>query len=328
LVCPFKKPTPSFSFDEGQNQFVRTRVKPGWIVLLLFFSAAIWFLWMRQINEPEFQVGCAGSPTPAFATPRTLPKTLRDLRIMLNPGHGITLTDQETWGFQRPKANGISVFVLEDDSNVRLARSIKKVLEANGATVLSTRELEDTQIGKSGLPVWREASKHHLERLGVDKGIWDSRGFSLRSDCRLAKDIRTRPLYANDKKVDLLLSIHSNAGQPLARGTQVFYPTRHFLRATQEQIPEQSACLAKNLATAVPKAIRLERPDLRWGNGSVTGSNKYGENGFALMPSVILEVAFHTNALDGKALTQESFRQAVANGIKTAVTRFLEQPSC
>ena len=303
---------------------VRTRVKPGWIVVFLLFL----LFWFVAQPRPEFQAACAGAPTPTFATPRAMPKTLRGARIMLNPGHGITLTDKKTWGFQRPQANGISVFVLEDDSNVRLARRIKKVLEDAGASVFSTRELEDTQIGKSGIPVWREASKHHLERLGVDQGIWDSSGVALRSDCRLAKDIRARPLYANLLKADILLSIHSNAGQPLARGTQVFYANRHFLRATQPQVPKQSACLAKALASAVPKAIRLERPDLRWGTGSVTASNQYGENGFALMPSVILEVAFHTNALDGRALRQETFRAAVASGVKAALASFLEQPEC
>jgi N-acetylmuramoyl-L-alanine amidase len=46
------------------------------------------------------------------------------------------------------------------------------------------------------------------------------------------------------------------------------------------------------------------------------------------MPSVILEVAFHTNALDGKALQQETFRQAVAKGIKNALEEFLAQPIC
>ena len=299
---------------------MRTRVKPGWIIVLLIFLSTLWLFWLGQNNRPEFQAACAGTSIPTFAKPRTLPKTLRGARIVLNPGHGITLTDQETWGFQRPQANGISVFVLEDDSNVRLARKIKKVLEVAGASVFSTRELEDTQIGQSGVAVWREASRHYLERRGVNKGIWDSSGVALRSDCKLAKDIRARPLYANYLKADILVSIHSNAGQPLARGTQVFYANRHFLRATQAQIPKQSACLAKSLAAAVPKAIRLERPDLRWGAGSVIASNQYGENGFALMPSVILEVAFHTNALDGKALRQETWR--------TALKSFLEQPEC
>jgi N-acetylmuramoyl-L-alanine amidase len=231
------------------------------------------FLWLfAQIPHPDFQAACTGKAMPVFSTPRLLPKTLRGTRVMLNPGHGIIQTDSGTWGFQRPEANGINVFVLEDDSNVRLARSIKKVLEQAGASVLTTRELETTQVGASNQATWREATRHYLSSLKVNTGIWDSRGSALRSDCRLAKDIRARPLYANFLKADLLLSIHSNAGNRLARGTQVFYTTKSFLRNTQPELPLQNACLAQNLAKQVPKAIRLERPDLRWGAGSVTRS--------------------------------------------------------
>ncbi len=306
-----------------------SRVKPGWMVLLLILLGLVAGLWFsRKIFEPALEYGCAGTSTPNFTASRSLPKTLRGARVMLNPGHGIILTDKNTWGFQRPKANGFSVFVLEDDSNIRLARSIKQVLEAAGATVLSTRELSSQKIGASGEPLWREATRHHLSRLGVEKGIWNSRGFSLRSDCRAAQDIRARPLYANLQKADVLLSLHSNAGNPLARGTQVFYATRGFLRAANPKLPLKSQCLAKTLALAVPKAIRLERPDLAWSNGSTTGSNQYGENGFALMPSVILEVAFHTNAIDGRALRQETFRAAVARGVKNALVQFFDLPDC
>lgn len=305
------------------------RVKWGWVLLGLGLLALLtWRLVSSRVFEPALETGCIGSPTPAFASPRALPKTLRGARIMLNPGHGMTQTEAENWGFQRPQPNGTSVFVLEDDSNVRLARTFKRILEAAGAVVLSTRELEDTSFGVSGVAAWREAARHHLARVAAPEGIWNSRGYSLRSDCNLAKDIRARPLYANFAKADLMLSLHSNAGNFLARGTQVFYGTRPFLRAAKPELPAQSQCLAQALAAAIPKAVQLERPDLGWGTASLTGSDQYGENGFALMPSVILEVGFHTNAVDGKALQQESFRVAVANGVQQALVAFLEQPQC
>jgi N-acetylmuramoyl-L-alanine amidase len=304
-------------------------MKRGWlVVLLLVLGLLVWLGslgWQRLRREPALELGCEGAPTPNFAAPRALPKTLRGARIMLNPGHGIIKTDEGNWGFQRPQPNGVSVFVLEDDSNIRLAKAIQRELEQAGAVVLSTRELYRSTTGKSQLPVWREASKHHLERLGVDAGIWNSRGFSLRGDCNLSKDIRVRPLYANFERADVLLNLHSNAGSPLARGTQVFYPTRHFLRAAGADLPKQSQCLAQVLALEVPKQIRLERP---WRDAGVTGSNQYGENGFALMPSVILEVAFHTNVLDGRALRSQSFREALAKGVRAGLERFLATPEC
>jgi N-acetylmuramoyl-L-alanine amidase len=304
-------------------------MKRGWvIVLVLTLGLLVWLgsLGLQRLrHEPALEVGCKGEPTPTFVASQALPKTLLGARVMLNPGHGITKTDEGNWGFQRPQPDGVGVFVLEDDSNVRLAKAIKQELEQAGAVVLATRELYDTATGKSGLPLWHEATRHHLEQRGVDAGIWDSRGFSLRGDCNLAKDIRARPLYANFERADVLLSLHSNAGNPLARGTQVFYPTRHFLRAAGADLTKQSRCLAQVLALEVPKRIRLERP---WSNAGVTGSGAYGENGFALMPSVILEVAFHTNALDGAALRSSRFRAALAKGVRAGLERFLTQPNC
>jgi N-acetylmuramoyl-L-alanine amidase len=298
-------------------------MKRGWVLLVFFLlGAMVWLGWqgfLRLRREPALEVGCQGAATPAFAAPRDLPKNLRGARIMLSPGHGITKTDEGNWGFQRPQPDGFSVFVLEDDSNIRLAKAVKKELEAAGAVVLSTRELFVDTKGESGLPVWREATRHHLERLGVNSGIWDSRGFSLRGDCSLAKDIRARPLYANLERADVLLNLHSNAGQPLARGTQVFFPTRHFLRAATPDLPKQSQCLAKNLALEIPKNIRLEQA---WADAEVNGSSQYGENGFALMPSVILEVAFHTNVLDGRALRSSRFRAALAKGVRAGLEQF------
>jgi N-acetylmuramoyl-L-alanine amidase len=304
-------------------------MKRGWaIVLLLGLGLLVWLGglgFQRLRREPALEVGCKGASTPNFAAPRALPKTLLGARIMLNPGHGFTKTDEDNWGFQRPQPDGVGVFVLEDDSNIRLAKAVKQELEQAGAVVLATRELYDSTTGKSGLPSWREATRHHLEGRGVNAGIWDSRGFSLRGDCNLAKDIRARPLYANLERADVLLSLHSNAGNPLARGTQVFYPTRHFLRAARADLPKQSQCLAQVLALEVPNQIRLERP---WAMAGVTGSNQYGENGFALMPSVILEVGFHTNVLDGAALRSSRFRAALAKGVRTGLERFLAQPKC
>jgi N-acetylmuramoyl-L-alanine amidase len=304
-------------------------MKRGWqVVGLLALGGLAWLAWQgyqRLSREPALEVGCKGTATPAFAAPRDLPQTLRGTRIMLNPGHGIIKTDSGDWGFQRPQPDGFGVFVLEDDSNIRLAKAVAQELEQAGAVVLTSRELVQNTTGKSKQPIWREATRHHLERVGVPAGIWDSRGFSLRGDCNLAKDIRARALYANFERADVLLSLHSNAGQPLARGTQIFYPSRHFLRAAKPELPLQSQCLAKNLALAVPQQIRLERP---WRNASSTGSNQYGENGFALMPSVILEVAFHTNALDGAALRSKSFRDALAKGVRAGLEGFLRQPEC
>ena len=294
----------------------------GW--LLLGFFALIGLIWFVSRVRVPLEAECAGTAIPDFAALRPLPQSLRGARVMLNPGHGLTLSDDGAWEFQRPQADGNIVFALEDDSNLRMARTVKRVLESAGAVVLSTRELEKGRLGVSGQPAWREAARHHLAALDVNAGIWDSSGWSLRGDCAQGQDIRARAFYANEMQADVLLSLHSNAGRPAARGSLVLYATESFLPSASSELPTQSACLAQHLARSIPRAVRLERPDLKWPDASVAGSGNYGETGYALMPSAILETAFHTNRFDGAALGQESFRLAIANGVRDALKTFLE----
>ena len=244
--------------------------------------------------------------------------------MRLNPGHGLTLSDDGTWDFQRLQADGRGVFALEDDSNLRMIRTVKRVLESSGAVVFSTRELGAQKLGVSGQPAWRESARHHLSALEVSAGIWDSSGWSLRGDCAAAQDLRARALYANQMRADVLLSLHSNAARAAARGSLVLYASNPFLGAASSDLPAQSECLANSLAREIPKAVRLERPDLNWPAASVADSTSYGETGYALMPSAIVETAFHTNRIDGAALGQESFRLAIASGVRDALNRFLE----
>jgi N-acetylmuramoyl-L-alanine amidase len=313
--------------DMRQNKRVNgrsRRVKPGWLILGAL--ALLWLIWSRPAPKPT-QSACAGDSVPSFGAPRALPNALNGLRVMLNPGHGLTLTDEGDWGFQRPIPDGRSVFVLEDDSNLRMARTVREALVAVGATVYATRELEDNIDGTSGKPAWREAATHYLERVGAPKGIWNSEGDGLHDDCRAGQDLRARAYFANFKAADVMVSLHSNAGLPWVRGTQVISGSRPYVNASSETA-QRSACMARAFGDTVPKAIRERRPDLRWSNAEVIPSDRYGENGYAIMPSVILEVGFHTNAIDGAALRQESFRRAVADGIVQGLTRFLKNPAC
>jgi N-acetylmuramoyl-L-alanine amidase len=285
------------------------------ILLIIALAALLWLAW-----NPRELSACAGVPAPEFPEPRALPNSLAGARVMLNPGHGLTLTDGGEWAYQRPLPDGEDVFVLEDASNARMARAVRDKLTDAQVTVLSTRELDlERGNGISGQDEWREATRHHLKARGVPEGIWNSSGASLHRDCLAGQDLRARPYYANLERADVMISLHSNAGLTNARGTQVLY---------DERIPS-SACLAQNLARTVPAAIRQARPEFEWPNAQIIGSsNKYGELSLALMPSVILEVGFHTNRIDGSALQQPSFRRAVAAGIRAGTRAFLENPSC
>jgi N-acetylmuramoyl-L-alanine amidase len=309
--------------DARQNLWVpppRPRAfRPGWLLLVGFLILIWWWL------NPPREGACGGIAPPNFSVPRAAPTDLREARVMLNPGHGLSLRDDGSWQFQRPSPDGRSVFVLEDESNLLLARAVRDALQAAGASVLTTRDLDSKALGASGQPQFLEGARAHLERSGMERGVWDSAGSALHGDCRSSQDLRARAYAANAQRADLMVSLHSNAGRPDARGTLVLYASRSYLRAAPPDFETRNACLAKGVATAVPAAIRAARPDLGWENATITASDRYGENGYALMPAVILEVGYHTNRRDGPALRQESFRRAVAAGVVTALRAFLQR---
>jgi N-acetylmuramoyl-L-alanine amidase len=273
---------------------------------------------------------CPGSPMFTTYLGRVKPRTIAGLRITLNPGHGWTRRDSGVWGLQRPNTNpngSPPVFVQEDFNNLETAIIVKDALAAVNAEVSSVRNLDkNAGNGASGNPLWQEAAKHHLERTGAPAGIWDSERDLKGSDCQEDKDIRSRPLYANSLGSDVLIGLHSNAvssGWQSARGTRVYYSTENVLPGTPSTQQSESATLATALAAKIVASIRAARPDLNWPDAQVIGSADYGEARFAQMPAVILEMGFHTNPIDGPALAEVSFRQAVAAGIRDGVKSWL-----
>ncbi len=271
---------------------------------------------------------CSGATRITYPNPRALPTKLADTNIMLNPGHGLTQLDSGSWGYQRPVINPSGtppVYAHEDLTNLELAIITNQVLSAAGASVDSVRNLDkNAGTGLSGQAKWQEGSRHYLQSLGVPEHVWNSEGNALDGSCNMGKDIRVRPFYANYKGVDILVSLHSNANNSTsARGTWVIYNNGDFEYGVPSSTYTQSVELARSLASSVVASIRQERPDLNWPEPVIKADDRYGETGYAKMPSVILEVGFHTNAIDGQALNEASFRQAVAEGIENGLKVFL-----
>jgi N-acetylmuramoyl-L-alanine amidase len=68
----------------------------------------------------------------------------------------------------------------------------------------------------SGKPRWQEAARYWVEFLGAP-------GWAYRDDLADNEgDVTTRPLYANWQGADLYLSLHSNAFNESARGTETY----------------------------------------------------------------------------------------------------------
>jgi len=275
-------------------------------------------------------LSCPGAPMFTDYVGRVRPSLLSGSKVMLNPGHGWTRDDAGTWALQRGLVNLTAappVYVQEDASNLEQAIAVNASLTAAGATVLSARSLDKTAAnGASGHPLWQEGARANLERLGVPAGVWDSERTSIDQGCGIDKDVRARPLYANFAGADLLVSLHSNASTAqwtTVRGTRVYYSTDNALAGTPGTQIGESSRLATALGQQVVAAIRAERPDLNWPDAQIIGSGNYGENRFARMPAVIIETGFHTNLIDGPALGQDSFRQAVAHGVQSGLRQYL-----
>jgi N-acetylmuramoyl-L-alanine amidase len=275
---------------------------------------------------------CAGATRYEAGAVRTKPSSITGAKVMLNPGHGFYRKDSGSLQFQRPAPNPNGtppVFVLEDTSNLELAIAAAGVLTPTGVLVSAVRNLDkNAGVGSTGKAKWEEAAIHHLGTVGFPEGVWNSEGNALTinnnvSDCAQGRDVRARAWAANYWGADALVGIHSNASPDAsARGTRIYFPNTPFLSDTPGSTPIYARELARLLGNGLRDSIRSRMPGLNWPEPILLGSDDYGETGYAKMPSVIVEVGFHTNPIDGAALGQDAFRLAVAEGIKNGLTQF------
>lgn len=126
-------------------------------------------------------------------------------------------------------------------------------------------------------------------------------------------DLYTRANVANDMNADLFLSIHINANNKTARGTETLYcpselqdegfSDKWFAQIVQEK-------LIASLGTVNRKIV--PRPNL-----VVLRETK--------MPSALAEIAFIDNSSDRELLLKEEFRQKAAEALCEAIIQALEE---
>jgi N-acetylmuramoyl-L-alanine amidase len=156
--------------------------------------------------------------------------------------------------------------------------------------------------GPSGHPAWQEGAVYFIKALGTPPDVWNI-GVS-----DYARDINSRPLYANWIDADLVISIHNNGGG--GTGTETWYDETNGYEGEGER-------LAGTLNTHIVNAIRRFY-DADWPDRGLRSCNGCkGENRLAARPAVILEIAFmDTKSPDNAALHDEKFRQIVAYAIR------------
>jgi N-acetylmuramoyl-L-alanine amidase len=228
-------------------------------------------------------------------------------RVVLSAGHGWYRHDASgTWRLQRDYFWGIA----EDLVNWEVTHYLRNELIASSIDVRMARN-PDRQAGNgvSGHPRWQEAAKYHIRDLGAPAATWDVGVDDY------AKDINSRPFYANWVDAAMLISIHNNGGG--GTGTETWYDTSNGHDADSRR-------LAEMVNARVVAAIR-DRYDPAWPDRGLRSCNGcHGETRLASRPAVIVEIAFmDTKSPDNDALHSEAFKLFVAQAIRDGIQEFI-----
>ena len=232
-------------------------------------------------------------------------------RVVISAGHGWYRDEASgSWRLQRDYHFGI----VEDFVNWEITHYLKNELIASDFDVRTARNPERSAgPGLSGHPRWEESAKYYIRDIGAPPSTWD---YGVDD---YAKDINSRPFYANWIDAAALISIHNNGGA--GTGTETWYDTSNGHET-------ESRRLAEIINRRVVSAIR-ERYNPNWMDRGLRSCNACkGENHFASRPAVIVEIAFmDTQSPDNAALQSEAFKLFVAQAIRDGIQEFMAAPS-
>jgi|GEM_PF-633876 len=250
--------------------------------------------------------------------------------VVLNPGHGRYLHHaDETWRHQRPTPYAGTTDVYEDTVTPGYSSTLARLLTQRSSdiitTIYHTRDIGNAEIDPESGFAWAEVgARYHLQRLYPSLGekIWNkfpngspsrkppSRGYLREYD----EDIRARPEYANYINAGTLISLHTDASDnPSARGTTII---SNIDDPRSYQLGSNIHCYVTEQIQQLPDyATYLIRPGVR------DGAN-YGEVREAAMPTTLVEIGFHSNVDDSKALQSSVFRAAAMRGVEKGYRTF------
>lgn len=189
--------------------------------------------------------------------------------IVIDPGHGGIDGGASSGGF------------LEKEINLSISRRLKGMLEEKNFTVILTRD--------------RDVS---LESLSPDGGS------------RHQRDLSARAAIINSSEAQLFLSIHvnSNAGNPNACGSIVFYGKKF----------EQSSLLAG----CVQHSLNILEADTLKRDAHAPLSADFFLLNSTRIPGILIETGFITNSHERQLLVTDEFRDRIAASIAEGVQAY------
>ena len=254
-------------------------------------------------GDVQYQFLVDGLPLDLFvprAEARFAARAAGKPRVVVSGGHGYYWNEHYSdWRLQRDHYWGI----VEDVVNWEFAADVQAALRNTTFDARPARNPDPlSRPGPSGHPGWQEGAVYFVRGLGAPGNVWNI-GVN-----DYARDINSRPFYANWIGADLVVSIHNNGGG--GTGSETWFDETNGYQG-------ESRRLAETLNTHIVRAIRrfynADWPDrgLRSCNGCK------GENRLAASPAVILEIAFmDMKTPDNAALHDPAFKRIVAYAIR------------
>lgn len=269
-------------------------------------------------------------PAPASSSAAYAPNPAA-IVVAIDPGHGGCLD----WGVPDPLQRGVAYS--EKTMTLAIGRQLRDILEAQGLTVVMTRD-DDVALAGDDYP-----------RLGCNGPTWrdvngdGESGFDPEGAIRTRDELQARLDMANIVRADVLVSIHINSltqdGVVIEMAaTETFYTdetawgadvTGPLAQAIQDEVVvamDRAAAYqrrdrgikAHNLFIVAPPLLEPtpERPDPR----------KQPARG-ALMPSILAEVGSITLRAEQDLLASAEGQRAAAEGLYTALGgHFAQRP--
>jgi N-acetylmuramoyl-L-alanine amidase len=227
-----------------------------------------------------------------------LPSGGRARVVVLDPGHG------------GPEVGAAGAGLAEKDVNLRIARTLKAMLEEDGMVVVLTREGD----GRASFPVPDADLRQPTTPTRMD--------------------LQARIDIANAARADVFISIHNNGSpDPGQSGTEVWWDGRRPWAAYNRALAEQvlGALVAAIRGAGYPVVNRGLQEDsnfrVRGGRSFpifVLGPPRAGAvtTRATRMPAVLGETLFLSNPADAQQLTRDEMLTAIARGYREGLRRY------
>jgi N-acetylmuramoyl-L-alanine amidase len=238
-------------------------------------------------------------------------------KVVVAAGHGAYFHATHKWTKQRKEINGVT----EDDITQVFARNLASFTEGNGADAIRIRGGDVGLLHEPSGLLWNNlAARYFVENWRPENPeLWNTKPESSDPRRELHQDIRSRPLYANFIGADAVVHLHTNAADPAATGTRILV---HPGRPVDMKLAQLALCSMKEAIHSMPEYASYRIPL------EATVKAGKGENSFARVPSMIVEVGFHTNVNDARLLQDPAFQKVSMRGLAKGMRLFREGASC